>query len=160
MRKKGSYFELKNEMERDLIRAYREKLAEMLGNSSMDEIFHAVALSGASRFWVSEERAVAVISAMRKNAAAEKNNEPKHLFTGKYLQRISPTKRRMYAEIYNRVEDWQKDKPADTLQRAIAKIIQQPAPSFYLTEGSVKRMVYKIKRRWYEERKKKLRYMM
>lgn len=158
MRKKGSYFELKNEMERDLIRVYREKLAEMLGNSSMDEIFHAVALSGASRFWVSEERAVAVIAAMKKNDDGEKL--PQELFTGKYLRRLSPTKRRMYAEIYSRVEERQKANTQESLHRAVEKTIQQQAPSFYLTEGTVKTMVYKIKRKWYEERKKKLKFMM
>ena len=59
----GSILEFTRERNEDLMRVYREKLSEA-SIIVMPVIFELVAQSPSSRFWVSEERAAIVISAM------------------------------------------------------------------------------------------------
>ena len=59
----GSILDFTRERNADLMRVYRDRLAEA-SIIVMPVIFQLVADSPASRFWVSEERAAIVISAM------------------------------------------------------------------------------------------------
>lgn len=130
----GSILEFTRERNNDLMRAYREKLAEA-SIIVMPSIFELVAQSPASRFWVSEERASIVISAMA---------------TGRPMPRMRKNKREMFDEIYRRYTIMHEQQPEKSVQELVATIVNQPAPRFYLTARTVGEFIYRIKSGWYE----------
>lgn len=138
----GSYFEYEKERNEDLLRAYRLCETKTLYKQS---IYAMTVLMPARRFWVSEERATAVISQMLRGKTT--------------IRWMRPNKRTMFAEIYRRVLRLMQEKPSEPLAHLVFEVVNSPAPQFYLTPGSAKIIICKIKRKWYEERKKKLRYM-
>ena len=143
MKHKGSKFEYEEERDKDLMRAYREQIA-ICDTIVLSEIFTKVVLMPASRFWVSEERACIVIGKMMR---------------GDLLHKLRPTTREMYLEIYRRVCSIKKEQPNKPLSEIVFHVVGQPAPQFYLTPDSARVIVTKIKRRFYEKNKKRLRHM-
>ena len=131
----GSILDFTIERNNDLLRAFREQLA-LARYIVMPEIFELVAESPASRFWVSEERATIVISAM---------------IAGKPLPRMRPTKREMFNEIYTRFLIERKKFPSKTIYELVSAIVIQPAPKFYLTPRTVGELIYRIKNGWYDK---------
>lgn len=117
----------------DLLRAF--DAACRARGALMPDIFRQVADSPASRFWVSEDRAAVVISAMV-------NNRP--------LPRMRHNKKEMYGVIYGRYLILQQRYPDRSLPDLVAEVVQQPAPKFYLTPRTVGEMIYRIKNGWYE----------
>lgn len=101
----------------------------------MPEIFRLVADSPASRFWVSEERAAIVVSAM---------------VSGKPLPRMRPNKREMFEEILRRYLVLRDSNPDKSLYELVSVVVNQPAPKFYLTPRTVGEFIYRIKNGWYE----------
>ncbi len=130
----GSILEFTRDRNADLMRAFREQLASAR-HVIMPEIFKMVADSPASRFWVSEKRAVIVISAMA---------------AGKPMPRMRSNKREMFEEIYRRFLIENKKNPQKTIYELVTKIIYQPAPKFYFTPRTVGEIIYRIKKGWYE----------
>ena len=118
----GSILEFTRARNIDLMRAYREKLAEA-SIIVMPVIFELVAESPASRFWVSEERAAIV---MRRN------------------------KREMFEEIYRRFIIMKQEFPDKSVYELVTNIVNQPAPKFYLTPRTVGEFIYRIKNGWYD----------
>lgn len=102
----------------------------------MPEIFELVAESPASRFWVSEERAAIVIAAME---------------AGKPLTRMRRNKREMFEEIYRRYLIERKNNPRKSVYDLVTRIVNQPAPKFYLTPRTVGEFIYRIKNGWYDK---------
>ena len=139
----GSFFEYEQQRNDDLIRAFKKDI-ETCKVIRMPEVWQRVANSPASRFWVSEERAAIVIAQMMK---------------GDNLEKMRPLKREMYLEIYKRVKKILDAKPNTTVLNACIAAVNSPAPKFYMTPKSVKETVYKIKRKWYENRNKKLKHL-
>lgn len=135
MRHFGSILDFTRERNADILRVYREKLASATF-IVMPTIFELVAQSPSSRFWVSEERAAVVIAAME---------------AGKPLQRMRPNKREMFEEIYRRYRAMRKQCPDKSLCELAAKIVNQPAPKFYLTARTVGEFIYRIKNGWYDK---------
>jgi hypothetical protein len=119
----------------DLMRAFREQLA-LARFIVMPEIFELVAESPASRFWVSEERAAIVIAAME---------------AGKPLTRMRRNKREMFEEIYRRYLIERKNNPRKSVYELVTRIVNQPAPKFYLTPRTVGEFIYRIKNGWYDK---------
>lgn len=130
----GSILDFTKERNADLMRVYHEKLTEA-SIIVMPVIFQLVADSPASRFWVSEERAAIVISAMA---------------AGKPMPRMRSNKREMFGEIYRRYLVMREDYPDKSVYELVAKIVNQPAPKFYLTPRTVGEFVYRIKNGWYD----------
>ena len=130
----GSILDFTRERNADLMRVYRDKLAEA-SVIVMPVIFELVAQSPASRFWVSEERAAIVISAM---------------VAGKPMPRMRSNKREMFEEIYRRYLVMRKDCPDKSVYELVTKIVNQPAPKFYLTPRTVGEFIYRIKNGWYD----------
>ena len=130
----GSILDFTKERNADLMRVYHEKLTEA-SIIVMPVIFQLVADSPASRFWVSEERAAIVISAMA---------------AGKPMPRMRSNKREMFGEIYRRYLVMREDYPDQSVYELVAKIVNQPAPKFYLTPRTVGEFVYRIKNGWYD----------
>ncbi len=130
----GSILDFTKQRNAELMRVYRDRLAEA-SIIVMPVIFQLVADSPASRFWVSEERAAIVISAMA---------------AGKPMPRMRSNKREMFEEIYRRYLLMRKDYPDKSVYELVTKIVNQPAPKFYLTPRTVGEFIYRIKNGWYD----------
>lgn len=125
------------------MRAYHE-LIKSAQYILMPEIYHKVVDMPTRRFWISEGRAAIVISAMMK---------------GDTLENMGPLKREMYNEIYSRVIKLREKKPDLPIIQLVEMVVEQPAPKFYLTPGSAKVLICKIRKEWYFRRtKRRLRH--
>lgn len=143
MKPQGSYSEFKKQRNDDLMRAYHE-LIKSAQYILMPEIYHKVVDMPTRRFWISEGRAAIVISAMMK---------------GDTLENMGPLKREMYNEIYSRVIKLREKKPDLPIIQLVEMVVEQPAPKFYLTPGSAKVLICKIRKEWYYRRtKRRLRH--
>lgn len=143
MKKKYSHFEYEEERNEDLMRAYRE-VRDKNPDMKARDIDEAVSRMPSKRFWVSEERASIVISAMLK---------------GRKYEKMGKTKREMYDEILRRVVELRRQMPDETLSEIVFRVVNSPAPKFYLTPGSIRILIHKIKTKWYEEKKRKYRHL-
>ena len=70
-----------------------------------------------------------------------------------------PLRKEMYEEIYARVLKLKVEYPDLTVSELCSKVIAQPAPKFYLTPGSAKMMICKAKKRWIQEKWKRLQLL-
>ena len=131
----GSIMDFTAQRNEDLMRVYRKHLQDARF-IIMPEIFELVANSPASRFWVSEERAAIVISAM---------------LVGRPLPRMRSNKREMFEEIFRRFCIERESYPAASVYELVAKIVNQPAPKFYLTPRTVGEFIYRIKNGYYNK---------
>lgn len=139
----GSKFEYENDRNNNLMDVYHTLISSRT-TIRLRELMVEVVNSPARRFWVSEERAAIVISAMMR---------------GNKLSKMNRMKREMFTEIYNRVVGMRKENPSLSISEATFIIIRQEAPKFYLTPGSAKVIIHRIKKKWYEEKKRKLRHL-
>lgn len=139
MKHTGSNFEHEEARNKDLMRAYHKLLHEA-ASIRLADIFRKVVDMPSSRFWVSEERAAIVIASMLK---------------GDKLKNMRPTNKEKYEEIFKRVLALKEDFPSLSVYELTFMAVQQPAPKFYLTPGSAKLIIYKIKSRWYERRRQR-----
>lgn len=143
MKPTGSKFEYEKERNDDLMRSYHT-LIESTDYISMPDIYKEVVNMPSLRFWVSEERAAIVIASMMK---------------GDELEGMLVNKKEMFQEIYRRVVIIRRQSPDITVFEACTRVVRQPAPKFYLTPGSAKVIICRAKRKWYEERKRRLRHL-
>lgn len=90
-----------------------------------------------SRFWVSEERAMVVVCAINKGMNV--------------LDTMRPTKREMFIEIHRRVMQLRKERNNATLFELVCKVVNSPAPKFYMTPRSAMETIYKIKKGFYNK---------
>lgn len=126
MKKKGSVCDYIAARDRELLACYRRQLAQV-AFVDLDEIFRRMARCKASRFYISEARAYQLI----RNFEA----------TGEWpLQ--SPMRRRMLADIYERVGRLRKRRPGLSLEDAVYETVGRPAPSFYLTPRTCRTIIY------------------
>lgn len=109
----GSILDFTRERNADLMRVYRDRLAEA-SIIVMPVIFQLVADSPASRFWVSEERAAIVISAMA---------------AGKPMPRMRSNKREMFEEIYRRYLLMREDYPDKSVYEWLRRLSINLRPS-------------------------------
>lgn len=131
-----SILEFTRERNVDLMRAYRAQIRRH-GTIRMSEVRKAVVEMPAARFWVSEERAAVVISAM---------------MAGRGLPPcMRPTKREMFSEIHRRVTKLRHERPAASLSELISEVVNSPAPKFYMLPRSAMDIIYKIKKGYYDE---------
>ena len=140
MKQHGSDFELKTERTNDLIRAYYELLKKRQYIRNY-EIYKDLVNMPSSRFWVSDDRATIVIYSMLK---------------GDKLLKMRQTKREMFQEIYRRVMSLRESDASLSLFECVCIVVRQPAPKFYITPVSATIYITKAKKKWYEERKRKL----
>lgn len=132
MKQRGSKIEFMAERDYELLRTYRRVIS---GKSRIDlgEVAREVVASGSSRFWVSEERARAVVSAMRKRRPV--------------LEGMQASKRAMYEELYRRVEALLTARPGATLSEVVTEAVNGPAPGFYMEPRSAIETLYKLRKR-------------
>lgn len=69
----------------------------------------------------------------------------------------------MYQEIFRRFKNYRKQYPHLSKMDIIKRVCYEPAPSFYLTPQTMHVILYRVrkeeKKRCYEERKRRLRFM-
>ena len=111
-------------------KAFKEVRKEKPFATQNDIIKHAVN-SNAPRFYVTFENARRFISMMARK---------------KKLPFINENKRAMYKEIYRRWVQQVKDCNKRYKYLILEKIIEEPAPSFYLDEESFRGIIYKTLR--------------
>lgn len=143
MKRQGSKFPLETERNRSILKAFRELFT--CGYNPDLSFYQRIADCPTERFWVTEERATLVILSMLKGAR---------------LSNMLGTKAEMYEEIYRRYLLLRKQRPGQPVSLLVSEIVNQPAPKFYMTAKSVREIIYKLKRKCYEERKKKLRHLL
>ncbi len=129
MKKKGSVVEFTPQRDKELLDAFKAQFLK-LGDVPTQELFTRAALSPASRFWVSEKRAMIVVSKMLK---------------GDRILSMNAKKREMYFEIARRVKEYLRAEPGLTLTEATFRAVNSPAPEFYLTPKSARAMIYRIR---------------
>lgn len=134
MKHAGCVSQFIHERNSDLLRAFRVSLKSCEGVIRTTDIFKRAIKVPARRFWVSEERAAFVLSAM---------------FAGKKLPVVYHSRRRMYDEIYRRAVLIRESDPYMSIYDIAINVVNQPAPEFYLTPGSARVIFYKIKRGFY-----------
>lgn len=121
---------------RELMAAFRKVLAERR-YFNIKKDFEQVVNMPCSRFWVSEDRATAVISALIRGQPV--------------LETMRPTKREMFLEIYRRVLVKKNESPDMPLCDIVFYVVNSPAPKFYMKPKHASNTVYKIKRGHYKK---------
>ncbi len=132
MKRLGDVYELKGERDAELFRTFRLNLMQR-GMVRLSECVGRTVLSPSSRFWVSRERATLVMYAMLR---------------GKTTERMSPTRREMYGEIYRRLLAAREEHPGWSVAQLTDFVVRQPAPRFYLTPKSALVILCKIRKQW------------
>lgn len=134
----GSILAFTRERNAALLEAYREqvKAARFV---KLNEIGARIVSSPAPRFWVSEERAAAVVSAIMRGKPV--------------LKSMRPTKREMFGEIYRRVVALKKQHPEWHLCELVHEVVNSPAPKFYMEVSSALERLFKIRNGWYDNGK-------
>lgn len=141
MKHKGARMEYAKERMDDLMKVYDEYISSCR-YVRMPDVYNKIVNMPSSRFWVSDIRASQVICSMMRGQA--------------HLEEMRPLKREMYEEIYRRVMELRKIHPEETISELCAIVVAQPAPKFYLTPGSAKIMVCKVRKQWRREKLKRL----
>lgn len=119
----------------DLMRAYRNE-AEKAGSIFLPDLLQRVVNSPSARFWVSPERAAIVIA---------------RIMRGDELKEMRPLRREMFFEIYQLAMSLHQQQPDLPVSHLAEIVVHMPAPKFYMTPGSAKVIIHKIKK----QRKKK-----
>lgn len=144
MKKKGSKFEYEQQRDDELVRAFRSAMTHCAVIRKTN-IYKVVSRMPASRFWVSEERATIVVS---------------RIMQGDDLADMRPCKRRMFMEIYRRVMTLHRERPEAAVYDLVFDVVHQPAPEMFLTPGSIKTILIRIRKRerldhrWFDHRLK------
>lgn len=131
----GSVLSFTRERNTALLKAYREQV-NAVDYVRLNEICVKIVNSPSPRFWVSEERAAAVVSAIMRGKPV--------------LETMRPTKREMFEEIYCRVVALKKQHPDWHLCQLIFKVVNSPAPKFYMEVSSALERLFKIRNGWYK----------
>ena len=142
----GSTLDFTHQRNDDLMRVYHQILEEAR-HIVKPNIFQKVADSPASRFWVSEERAAIVVSAIISG-----NEDWDLLQKHKSTFRMRKNKREMFLEIARRVKEMKEECPDKTIYELTSTVVNQPAPKFYLSARTVGEFIYRIKNGFYEDK--------
>lgn len=119
MKKKNSTCEFSSERSELLLRNFRESLA-VQSRICAEKAFKAAAEAPAPRFWVSEARAMRVISMLMRGEF-------------EILESMHPEKKAMFKEIFNRVKSEKMKNPDTPLGDIVFEVVNNPAPRSYLS---------------------------
>ena len=116
----------------ELLRTFDRLMEDAPAGASVASLFERLVDQPASRFYVSELRAIRVIAAMRR---------------GSLRPGVSRSRGRMYAEVNRRVESLLEKTPGMPLADAVVEVVNSPAPEFYMEPASARVTVYGLLRR-------------
>lgn len=131
----GCILEFTDQRNAELMRAFSQTIAQC-DFIDITKVSEEMVNLPCSRFWVSEERAFAVCAALIKGKPI--------------LRSMRATKREMFQEIYNRVMALKNEHPSKTLFEIVIKVVNSPAPKFYMRPRCAMAIIYKIKKGFYE----------
>jgi hypothetical protein len=140
MKSFGSILSFTRERNAALLKAYRSCIAEA-HHIRLDEMGEKIVNSPSPRFWVSEERAAAVVSAIMRGKPV--------------LETMRPSKREMFQEIHRRVIILRGQHPDWHLSELIYDVVNSPAPKFYMEASSALERLFKIRNGFYENGRKR-----
>lgn len=157
MKKQGSTSDFISQRDQELYRHYVALIRNASGEINLREIYREISEKPASRFWVSEERASAIIGHMeavnRKRVKAglppfDLSNPKTRAMVESiaFGSKILPKRAEMYREIYARYLKSRALHPESPISHIVAEIIEQDAPSFYLTPSAAKRIITSLRR--------------
>ena len=144
MRKKGSIVQVNAQRDNELMAAYKEAVSAAK-SIRLDEVFRRAVETPCSRFWCSEERAYMVCLKIK---------------SGVSIEQMNPTRREMFMEIFRRVEELRAFSIGESFYTLVIRVVNSPAPKFYLTPKSAQVIVHHIKKKCLEEKKKRLRFLL
>ena len=130
MKYHGCILEFAEERNNELMRVYRNIIASRSFIDSEDVVKELVN-TPCSRFWISEERALRVVNAINKGFPI--------------LYGMLSTKREMFLEIYKRVMKLRKRLPKASLYECVIKVVNSPAPKFYMSANSAREIIRKMR---------------
>lgn len=130
-RKKGSVCDFIEERNRNLKREYYARVARFGGDYKA--LTKELARIPADRFYISEDRAYCLVKKMLETGRSAGDLYPDAL----------PMKRLMIEEIFRRVRRLNPQMNAPALKDAVYGVVNQQAPSFYLTPRSILVTLYK-----------------
>lgn len=139
MKYHGCILEFTDERNRELMKAFRKIIANRRF-IDIREVSSRIVNEPCSRFWVSEERTMAVVQAIMKGKPV--------------LRSMRPTKREMFQEIYKRIYRLRQNNPDITLGDAVFRVVNSPAPKFYMRPRCAMEIIYKIRKGFYERQKR------
>lgn len=131
MKHKGSICEYADDRNYDIIRVYRH-LIRTKTHINTHTLFYEIANSPSRRFWVSEERAYAVVNSM---------------MTGKDVDIKGKARREMFEEIYKRCRRIKEHFPHKPLFHIVVEVVNSPAPKFFLTPRTIRELIYRMRRK-------------
>lgn len=135
MKSLGSVLAFTRQRNEALLKAYRQQV-DTAGFVLLNEIGEKIVNSPSPRFWVSEERAAAVVSAIMRGKPV--------------LDTMRPSKREMFEEIHRRVVALKKLHPDWRLSQLVFTVVNSPAPKFYMKASSALERLFKIRNGWYD----------
>lgn len=123
MKKTGCKIDYAAARGEEVKRAFRKawECAASMVNGYQPDVEHVAAVAvrfPASRFYVSEERAAAVVAQLMRGEPATDG--------------MRESKRRMYGELLRRVSRQRAKQPGAPLVDLVASVIYEPAPEFYI----------------------------
>lgn len=107
---------------------------------SLKEVIEEVAESESSRFWVDEDRALRLVQEHRRG-----------------IRQRRPERERMVGEISRRTEAMLTERPGLSLSEAVFRVVNSPAPSYYVGSRSVRRALAARKRGFVPEYRKEVK---
>ena len=122
MKKPNAVCDYTQSRNRNLRSVFYKCLGSKSGN--MKDVYAAMADFPADRFYISEDRAYFLIYKKRK--------------TGRWPAGMQPKKLSMIRTIDRRVKALRSMHPGLSLKEAVFRVVNSPAPRFYLTVGTIK----------------------
>lgn len=122
-------FEYGDDRVKDLMRVFYNQLGDA---DTVSEMVKKAVASPSERFWVSEERALRIVSAMER---------------GRHVSMGSNLKREMFAEIYRRCCRLAVTHPDWPLLRRVSYVVNHEAPRFYMSESNAHSLICRERRR-------------
>jgi hypothetical protein len=133
--------EFHEERDKDLWHTYLQVCENEMYSNGMDAVRRSVQHE-APRFYVSDERAVRVLSWMM-------NGDER-------MERMMPKRREMFHEIYRRTMALRAQHPGSSLTELVRRVVCRPAPEYYLTPKSGYMILRQMRRRRRSEKMKQL----
>lgn len=131
MKHQGNFSDFTHLRNKELMRAFREVFAKKM-SFDISKDFELVVNSPCSRFWISEERATAIISSILRGNDA--------------LVGMRQSKQEMFKEILSRVIALRDKNPDMQLRDIVFQVVNSPAPKFYMKPRHAREIIYKIKK--------------
>lgn len=156
MKRKGATSDFATTRNEELYQTFIKVVSETTGILNLNDLCAKTAEKPSSRFWVSENRASDVIRKIDGiNAKRRKiglppfdisNSKRRAMLINIALGKsVLPQRSRMYLEIYDRYLRLREEFPNMPTNRLVGMVIEQPAPSFFLTASGTKRIVTAIR---------------